>query len=326
MLLKPARDGQRVLAMARHAQGQRLQPVDDEERVHRRDGRPQIAQRQHARRNRKGEIAEGLRHHHAVIGRVRLGQRRIAAALDPIEGAAIDENAAKRVALPAHEFRQRVQHDVRAMLLRPEQVGRGQRVIDQQRNAGLLGHRRNRRHVEHDAAGVGDGLDEDELGLGRDRRFEARRVVAVRPDHVPAELLEGMVELVDRAAIELPRGDELVAGLQQHMEGQQLRRVARSRRQRRRAAFERRHARLQHRLRRVHDARVDVAEGFEIEQRGRVLRVVEDIGGGLINRRDARARGGVGLGAGMDRERVEAWRRCSVIGDLPKSSRQGKSI
>ena len=51
-----------------------------------------------------------------------------------------------------------------------------------------------------------------------DRRFEARRIVAVRPDHVPAELLEGVVELVDRAAIELPRGDELVAGLQQHME------------------------------------------------------------------------------------------------------------
>ena len=61
------------------------------------------------------------------------------------------------------------------------------------------------------------------------------------------------------------------------MEGQQLRRVPRSRRQRRRAAFERRHFRLKHRLRRVRDARVDVAEGFELEQRGRVLRVVEDI-------------------------------------------------
>ncbi len=82
--------------------------------------------------------------------------------------------------------------------------------------------------------------------------------------------------------------------------------MPRRRRQRRRAAFQRRHARLQHRLRRVHDARVDVAEGFEREQRRRVLRIVEHIGRRLIDRRDPRAGGGIGLGAGMDGERAEA--------------------
>ena len=40
-------------------------------------------------------------------------------------------------------------------------------------------------------------------------------VVGVGPHHVPAEILERVIELVDRAAIELLRGDELVARLHQ---------------------------------------------------------------------------------------------------------------
>ena len=53
------------------------------------------------------------------------------------------------------------------------------------------------------------------LVFGRHRALEGRDVVGVGPHHVPAEILEGVVELVDRAAIELLRGDELVARLHQ---------------------------------------------------------------------------------------------------------------
>jgi hypothetical protein len=59
---------------------------------------------------------------------------------------------------------------------------------------------------------------------------------------------------------------------------------------------------LQHRLRRVHDAGVDVAERLQAEQRGRVVDVVEDIGGRLVDRRRARARGRVGLCARVNGE------------------------
>ena len=127
-----------------------------------------------------------------------------------------------------------------------------------------------------------------------------------------------MGELVDRPAIELARGDELVARLEQRVEHQRLRRVTGGHGERRRAAFERRDALLEHRLGRIGDAGIDVAEGLEIEQRRGVLDVVEDEGRGLIDRRGARAGRGVGLGAGMDGERVEAglalcghFRRCS---------------
>ena len=79
-------------------------------------------------------------------------------------------------------------------------------------------------------------------------------------------------------------------------------------RKRRRAAFQRRDALFQHRLRRVHDARIDVAERLQVEQRGGMIGIVEDKGGGLVDRRGARAGGRIGLGAGMDGERVETGR------------------
>jgi hypothetical protein len=78
----------------------------------------------------------------------------------------------------------------------------------------------------------------------------------------------------------------------------------------RRAALERRDLAFERTLRGVHDAGVDVAEGAQREEVGGVLHVVEDEGRGLVDRRDARARGRIGRGARVERQRVEA--RCSV--------------
>ena len=55
-------------------------------------------------------------------------------------------------------------------------------------------------------------------------------------------------------------------------------------RERRDAAFERRDALLEHVLRRVHDAGVDVAEFLQAEQVRGVLGAVELVGRGLIDR------------------------------------------
>ena len=154
--------------------------------------------------------------------------------------------------------------------------------------------------------GLAIELDEDRLGAGRDGGLEARRVVGVGPAHVPAEVLVGMVELVDRAAVELVRGDELVARLHQRVHGQELGRVAGGDGERRGAALERRDALLEHGAGRVADARVDVAERLQAEQRRGMVDVVEDEGGGLVDRRRPRAGRGVRRRAGMDREGVEA--------------------
>jgi hypothetical protein len=130
----------------------------------------------------------------------------------------------------------------------------------------------------------------------------SREIVGIGPLHAPAEVLEAMVELVDRAAIELVGGDDFVAGRQHRVEHEKLRRMAGGHRQRRRAALERRDALLEHGLRRIGDAGVDVAEGLQAEQRGRVVHVVEDEGRGLVDRRHPRAGRRVGLRARMNGE------------------------
>ena len=154
--------------------------------------------------------------------------------------------------------------------------------------------------------GLAIELDEEGLGAGRDRGLEARRVVGVGPAHVPAEVLVGVVELVDRAAVELVRGDELVARLHQRVHGQELGRVAGGDGETRGAALERRDALLEHGAGRVADARVDVAERLQAEQRRGMVDVVEDERCRLVDRRRPRAGRGVRRRAGMDREGVEA--------------------
>ena len=95
--------------------------------------------------------------------------------------------------------------------------------------------------------------------------------------------------MIDRAAVELAAGDELISRLQKGVERQELRGVTRGHRQRRRPAFERGDARLQHGLRRIGDARIDVTERLQPEQSRGVIGIIEDVGGCLINRCNTRA-------------------------------------
>ena len=60
-----------------------------------------------------------------------------------------------------------------------------------------------------------------------------------------------------------------------------------------------RQAFLEHRRRRVRDARVEVAGALEVEQRGGMLGVLKDVGGGLIDRHCAGAGQGIGMLPGV---------------------------
>jgi hypothetical protein len=154
----------------------------------------------------------------------------------------------------------------------------------------------------------GLAIDSTKIALvfGDSAASKRLRLLDVGPHDVPAEGLEGVVELVDRAAVELARGNELVARPHQRVEGDELGGMAGRHGKGGRAAFERGDLGFENRLGGVHDAGVDVAEGPQREQVGRVLDVLEDVGRRLVDRRGARAGRRVGLRAGVDRERVEA--------------------
>ena len=193
--------------MALHPERQGLQAGQDQEGVEGRDRRAEVAQAEHARGDGEGEIAEGFVQHDAAIFRARLRQHRIFARFRPVEGAAVDDDAADRIAVAADEFGQRMDDDVGAMLDRPHQIGRGQRVVDDQRQAVLAGDVADLLRCRRNAARIGQALDEDGLGLVVDLALEGRDVVGVGPAHLPAVILEGMAELVDRAAVKPCRGE-----------------------------------------------------------------------------------------------------------------------
>ena len=75
-------------------------------------------------------------------------------------------SAADRIAVAAEEFGERMHDDVGAVIDRLAQIGRGERVVDDQRHAGLARDIGDRLDVGDDAAGIGDRLDEDALVFG----------------------------------------------------------------------------------------------------------------------------------------------------------------
>ena len=125
--------------------------------------------------------------------------------------AAVDDDAADRRAVTADELGQRVDDDVRAVLDRPHQVGRRQRVVDHQRHAGVVRHVGHGLDVERQQVGVADRLGVDRLGLVGDRLADRFRRRLAELDLDP-HLRQGVLEVVVGAAVEAGGRDDLVAG------------------------------------------------------------------------------------------------------------------
>ena len=87
-------------------------------------------------------------------------------------------DAAHRRAVAAHEFGQRMHHDVGAVLDRPQQDRRRDGVVDDQRNAMPVRHLGQRLDVADVAGGVADALAENRLRIVVDQRFDRARLIA----------------------------------------------------------------------------------------------------------------------------------------------------
>ena len=136
--------------------------------------------------NREGKIAKRLVQHHATIFRPRLRQHRIVSGLGPVERSAVDDRPAHRIAVPADEFGQRVDDNVGAMFDRPNQIGAGQRVVDDQRQAMLAGNVADLLDIDELPAWVRQAFNEDAACLGVDLAFEARLFHRCRPTAPPS--------------------------------------------------------------------------------------------------------------------------------------------
>ena len=264
MLAQVVGDALRVGDVALHAHVQGLEALQQQEGVERALAGAIVAQHLGARLHQPAEIAEVLEEAQVVVALGRLGHPRELAVV-PREAAGVDDRAAHGGAVAADELGGRMHHDVGAKVDRPAQVRAGEGVVHHQRDAVVVRDLRHRLYVEHVDLRVAERLGEDALGLRPDGMADRVVVADVHEPGVDADLAELHVELVDGAAVEGTRGDELVARVHQRDERDVLRRLAGGGRHGADAVLEGGDALLEHRHRRVHDARVDVAEALQRE-------------------------------------------------------------
>jgi hypothetical protein len=158
-----------------------------------------------------------------------------------------------------------MEHDVRAPLQWPAQVRRGEGVVDHQRDVGGVRDRGHGGDVQHVDARVADRFAIDHLGLWADRAPEVLGIVRVDKCRIDPKAPQADIELRVRAAVERAGGHNLIAGLQQRSQRDQLGGLAAGHRQRADATFERGDPLLEHGGGRVHDSGVDIAEALQIE-------------------------------------------------------------
>ena len=298
MRAQPLRQRQGVVHMALHAQRQGFHALQQLERIERRQAGADVAQAFHPGADGKGDIAKrAARAKHlpeiqAVVARRRVGEQG-KLAIAPVEGPGVHNHPANRGAMAANPLGGRGHHNIGAMVDRPGNIAGGAKgVVDNQRNAGFAGNLAQGGKVRHGKTGVAQGFHINRLGVGVDGGAEGLRVVAIDKFHADAQARQRHLELVVGAAVQMAAGDNIVTGLGQGGDGDELRRLARAGGHRRHAAFQRGNALLEHVGGRVHDAGVDIAELFQRKQLGAVVGAVKGVRRGLINRH------GAGIGAG----------------------------
>ena len=192
------------------------------------------------------------------------------------------------------------------MFDRAAQIGAGRGVIDDQRQANLVGNRRYSVKVGDIAAGVGDGFAKDRPGVFVDGSFEGGQIVGVHEFGGPAELADRVRELLYGAAIKPGRCNDIAAGAHQREKGHDLGGMSGRTAHSTSPAFQRANTVGQRRDSRVRQAGIDVANLLQVEELGCVVSVAKNIRRGLVNRDLTGTRCRIRGGASMDLKGVEA--------------------
>ena len=293
-----------VVAVPIHPHRQGLEALEHEERIERAQGRPHRAKRLAPRLHGVAEVAERLVEADPVVAPGGLHHPREVAVVVG-EAAGLDDDPPHARSVTPDVLRGRVHHDVRPPFEGAAEVGRRERVVDDERDAAIGGDCPHRLEVEHIDGGVAEGLAVEDLRPVRDRAGEVLGVVGVHEGSFDAHPTEGHVEERAGAAVEGARGHDVVPRLEKRQQGGGLCRLSARGGERGPPVLERRHPLLEDGGGGVHEPGVDVPEGLEVEQARGVVRVVEHVRGGLVDRHRPRAGGGVGELPGVQAQGLE---------------------
>ena len=200
--------------VAFHADAQRLDALQQLERVGRRQAGAEVAQALGAGAHDEGGLAELLVEDDAVIAGIGLGELGELAGGVPVEPAAIDDDAADRDAVAADPFGRGVHHEIGAELDRSAEERRRKGVVDQSGILASCAILRDRRNIQHFKPGIADGLADHEPRIRLDRRAEFIERARLDEGGGDAEARQRVRQQVDGAAIERGGGDDVVAGVE----------------------------------------------------------------------------------------------------------------
>ena len=289
-------DLQRVLDVAFDSQGQGFGALQQQEGRERGQGGAGVAQQDGAHAGHEGGAAEGLIEVQAMVGRIRLGQgRELARHFGPVELAAFHDHAAEGGAVAADELGGRVHHDVCAVLDGTDEVRSAEGIVNDQRQAVLVGYGGNGVDIRDIAVGVAQSFQIDGLGVGLDGILHLSQIVCVHKGGGDAELGQGVLQQVVAAAVDGLLGHDVVTGLCQCFDGVGDGSGTGGGCQSSHAALQSSDALLEHVLRGVGQAAIDVAGICQTKAVCCVLAVAEHIGSGLIDGHGA----GIGCGIGL---------------------------
>ena len=304
MVFQMLRDSERVLAMPLHAERERFDSLQKHPRIVGRDARTEIAERNHAHADGKGDRAKRADvcgPTHAVVTGIGLREEREFFRI-PIELSGIDDDAADGRAVAAHPLRERVDHNVRAVVQRTREVGRAEGGVHHERESVGVGDRGDGFEVGDIQAGIAHCFAEEKFGFRRDRLGEILRILRIDEIHLDAELREDVVELREGSSVEIVRGDDFITRRAEVDDRVENRARPRSQCQSGCSALEFRDALLEHIVGGIHQARVDVAEFAQAEKIRGVLGVAKHIRAGAVKRHRAGEGDGIGGGAAVEAE------------------------
>ena len=202
--------------------------------------------------------------------------------------------------------------DVGAVVERLEQDRGCDRVVDDQWHAMRMCDLGQRLDVADIAGGIADGLGEHGAGVLVDQPGDRVRRVALGEAADDALPRQDVGEQRVRGAVELRHGDDVAAVIGDIDESEMQRGLPGRDRERADATLELGDALFQHGAGRIGDTAVAKTFGLEIEQRGTMVGAVEGVGCGLVDRHGDRVRGGLGLVAGVNSNRLVAHRTTSA--------------
>ena len=153
--------------------------------------------------------------------------------------------------------------------------------------------------------GVAQGLREQEPGLGTDGGPERVGVSRIDEGGLDPEAGQGVGEEVVAAAVERPRGDDVIARAAQRRHREVHGGLPARGGDGSHPAFQGGDAFFEHRVGGIGDARVDVPRALRVEERGGLIGVAEHVRRGLVDGGGASAGRGIGLLPRVQHQGVE---------------------